>query len=82
MRSGRGRPRAHRAYALTSYPSGSALPTLSATQRRHILHRLVVAEAFEHYLQTRYIGHKRFSIEGTDALVPMLDAAIERLQGL
>jgi 2-oxoglutarate dehydrogenase complex dehydrogenase (E1) component-like enzyme len=52
-------------------------PALSATQRRHILHSLVVAEAFEHYLQTRYIGHKRFSIEGAEALIPLLDVLVE-----
>ena len=46
-------------------------------RRRDILHRLVVAEAFEQYLQTRYIGHKRFSIEGAEALIPLLDALVE-----
>jgi 2-oxoglutarate dehydrogenase E1 component len=52
-------------------------PTLSSALRRHILARLVVVEAFEQYLQTRYIGHKRFSIEGAETLIPLLDALVE-----
>lgn len=52
-------------------------PGLSATLRRDILHRLVVTETFEQYLQTRYIGHKRFSIEGVEALMPLLDTLVE-----
>ncbi len=41
--------------------------------RARILERLVRAEIFEHVMQTRYLGSKRFSLEGNDALIPLLD---------
>ncbi|MGH2768960.1 MAG: multifunctional oxoglutarate decarboxylase/oxoglutarate dehydrogenase thiamine pyrophosphate-binding subunit/dihydrolipoyllysine-residue succinyltransferase subunit, partial [Actinomycetota bacterium] len=44
----------------------------------HILHKLNEAEAFERFLHQRYVGHKRFSLEGAEALIPMLDAILER----
>jgi 2-oxoglutarate dehydrogenase E1 component len=52
-------------------------PELSGDDRRAILERLVTAETFEQFLQARYPGQKRFSLEGGDALVPLLDALIE-----
>lgn len=51
-------------------------PPLSVEERRTILRRLTQAEAFERFLHTSFPGQKRFSIEGTDALVPMLDTII------
>ncbi|MEO6748922.1 MAG: 2-oxoglutarate dehydrogenase E1 component, partial [Casimicrobiaceae bacterium] len=47
-------------------------------QRRHILERLTAAETLERYLHTRYVGQKRFSGEGGDTLIPMLDHLIQR----
>jgi len=52
-------------------------PDLSADDRRAILERLVTAELFEHFLQARYPGQKRFSLEGGEALIPLLDALVE-----
>ena len=49
---------------------------LSLEDKRRILQKLNAAEAFERFLHTRYIGHKRFSLEGGESLVPMLDAII------
>ena len=49
---------------------------LTLDDKRQILHKLNAAEAFERFLHTRYIGHKRFSIEGGESVVPMLDAII------
>jgi len=46
---------------------------LEAGDRRRILGNLVRAEAFERFLHTKYIGHKRFSLEGCEALIPLLD---------
>ncbi|HEX5050674.1 MAG TPA: multifunctional oxoglutarate decarboxylase/oxoglutarate dehydrogenase thiamine pyrophosphate-binding subunit/dihydrolipoyllysine-residue succinyltransferase subunit [Planctomycetota bacterium] len=43
-----------------------------------ILDKLVEAEAFEQFLHTRFVGHKRFSLEGGDTLVPVLDALLDR----
>ncbi len=48
----------------------------SLEEKRAILHKLNAAEAFERFLHTRYIGHKRFSLEGGESVVPMLDAII------
>ena len=50
----------------------------SAEQRKHILERLTAAETLERYLHTRYVGQKRFSGEGGDSLIPMLDRLIEK----
>jgi 2-oxoglutarate dehydrogenase E1 component len=52
-------------------------PALAPEACRQILARLVAAEEFERFLQTRYIGHKRFSLEGGEALIPLLDRLIE-----
>ncbi|MGH9051014.1 MAG: multifunctional oxoglutarate decarboxylase/oxoglutarate dehydrogenase thiamine pyrophosphate-binding subunit/dihydrolipoyllysine-residue succinyltransferase subunit, partial [Acidimicrobiia bacterium] len=43
-------------------------------EKRRILERLNAAEAFERFLHTKYLGHKRFSLEGAESVVPMLDA--------
>ncbi len=48
-----------------------------AVDRRRILEQLVRSEVFEETIQTRYIGSKRFSIEGVAALIPFLLTAIE-----
>ncbi len=52
---------------------GPPEPVTSAEKHR-ILERLNAAEAFERYLHTKYLGQKRFSLEGAETLVPMLDA--------
>lgn len=48
-------------------------PTLSPDQCRHILERLTAAEGLEKYLHTGYVGQKRFSLEGGESLIVMLD---------
>jgi len=53
-------------------------PTYPPEQRRHILERLTAAETLERYLHTKYVGQKRFSGEGGDTMIPMLDLLIER----
>ncbi|MBP1620053.1 MAG: 2-oxoglutarate dehydrogenase, subunit [Acidobacteria bacterium] len=53
---------------------GVARPSwLGAGDKRRILTQLNAAEAFERFLHTKYIGHKRFSLEGAESLIPMLD---------
>ena len=52
-------------------------PELSADDARAILFQLVAAEEFERFLHTRYIGQKRFSIEGGESLIPLLNTLIE-----
>jgi len=44
--------------------------------KRRILERLNAAEAFERFLHTKYLGHKRFGLEGAESLIPMLDAIL------
>jgi 2-oxoglutarate dehydrogenase E1 component len=53
-------------------------PSYSAEQRKHILERLTAAETLERYLHTKYVGQKRFSGEGSETLIPMLDLLIQR----
>ena len=53
-------------------------PNYNAEQRRHILERLTAAETLERYLHTKYVGQKRFSGEGAETLIPMLDLLIQR----
>lgn len=51
---------------------------LDAFSRQRTLERLTAAEGLERYLHTKYVGQKRFSLEGGDALIPMLDTLIRR----
>jgi 2-oxoglutarate dehydrogenase E1 component len=53
-------------------------------EQKHILGRLNVAEAFETFLQTKYVGQKRFSLEGGETVIALLDAVLSKAteQGL
>src|SRR4029453_16590578 len=53
-------------------------PRYTPEERKHILERLTAAETLERYLHTKYVGQKRFSGEGGDTLIPMLDRLIEK----
>ncbi|MDD1713433.1 MAG: 2-oxoglutarate dehydrogenase E1 component, partial [Methanoregulaceae archaeon] len=55
-------------------------PEFSPEVKRHILERLTAAETLERYLHTRFVGQKRFSLEGGESLIPLLDQLI-RLSG-
>lgn len=52
-------------------------PNFSAAQKRHILKKLNEAVSFENFLHTKYVGQKRFSLEGGESLIPALDTLIE-----
>ena len=56
---------------------GRNRPTLKTAERANILRQLLSADAFEEFLQVRYVGQKRFSLEGAGTLIPMLDVMIE-----
>ena len=51
-------------------------PNLSAEAAHRVLARLIAAEEFEQFLHTRYIGQKRFSLEGGESMVPLLDELV------
>ncbi len=52
-------------------------PNFSTEHKKHILKKLNEAVAFESFLHTKYVGQKRFSLEGGESLIPALDALIE-----
>ena len=51
-------------------------PRTPRDEQLRILHKLNSAEAFESFLQTKYVGQKRFSLEGGESVIPVLDAMI------
>ncbi len=53
-------------------------PSYTPEFRKHILERLTAAETLERYLGTKYVGQKRFSGEGGDTMIPMLDHLIQK----
>jgi 2-oxoglutarate decarboxylase len=59
--------------------SGKHRIALSPERRREILRRLTRVEAFERYLRKTFLGQKTFSVEGVDALVPMIEEMLELL---
>ena len=52
-------------------------PNFSQDQKKHILKKLNQAVSFENFLHTKYVGQKRFSLEGGESLIPALDAVVE-----
>lgn len=53
-------------------------PSFNAERKKHILKKLNQAVSFEGFLHTKYVGQKRFSLEGNESLIPGLDAIVER----
>ena len=49
-----------------------------AAQKKRILQRLSAAEGLERYLHTKYVGQKRFSLEGGDSMIPLMDELVQR----
>jgi 2-oxoglutarate dehydrogenase E1 component len=60
------------------FEQGMVAPGLSDEERRLILEKLTGAEGIERYLHTRFVGQKRFSLEGGESLIPMLDDLIQQ----
>ncbi len=52
-------------------------PNFNPDQKKHILNKLNQAVSFENFLHTKYVGQKRFSLEGGESLIPALDTMIE-----
>ncbi len=55
----------------------SNTPQFDVKQKKHILHKLNQAVAFENFLHKKFVGQKRFSLEGAESLIPALDALVE-----
>ncbi|MEN3265706.1 multifunctional oxoglutarate decarboxylase/oxoglutarate dehydrogenase thiamine pyrophosphate-binding subunit/dihydrolipoyllysine-residue succinyltransferase subunit [Pseudonocardia sp.] len=47
-------------------------------EQKYVLSKLNAAEAFETFLQTKYVGQKRFSLEGGETVIPLLDAVLDK----
>lgn len=52
-------------------------PNFKADEKKHMLHKLNQAVVFEQFLHKKFVGQKRFSLEGGESLIPALDALIE-----
>jgi 2-oxoglutarate dehydrogenase E1 component len=59
------------------FQEGRLKGSFTPEERRNILWQLTAAEGLERYLHTKYVGQKRFSLEGADALIPLLDDLIQ-----
>lgn len=59
----------------------AGMPKPTNAEQKYILQKLNAAEAFENFLQTKYVGQKRFSLEGAESLIPLMDAAIDTAAG-
>ena len=53
-------------------------PKVSAAEQKRLLQKLTEAEHLERYLHTKYVGQKRFSLEGGESLIPSIDEVIQR----
>ena len=58
--------------------STRATGTFTVEEKQHILDRITAAEGLERYLHTKYVGQKRFSLEGGESFIASLDALIQR----
>ena len=67
-----------RVWLQTRLESIRSQPSYDAEMKKHILERLTAAETLEKYLHTRYVGQKRFSGEGGESMIPMLDHLLQR----
>lgn len=54
------------------------IPSFTDKERKHIYHHLKQAVGFENFIHKKFVGQKRFSLEGAESLIPALDAVIEK----
>lgn len=69
---------AERAWFQQRLESNKARPTFTAETKRRILENLIAADGLEKYLGAKYVGQKRFSLEGGDSLIPLIDHLIQQ----
>ena len=72
------RTRASAAGSRSAWSRAATGPTSTAPRKLRILKSLHYAELFERFLHTRYTGQKRFSLEGAETLIPVLEAIVEK----
>jgi 2-oxoglutarate dehydrogenase E1 component len=60
------------------FQTGRMRHRFSVEEKRNLLWQLTAAEGLERYLHTKYVGQKRFSLEGGDALIPLLDDLVQQ----
>lgn len=61
--------------------SNKNIPGFTNEQKKHILYKLIQAENFEKFIDKKYIGHKRFSLEGSETIIPVLDMILNLSAG-
>ena len=66
-----------RQWLLNRIESGDLQKTISSEEKKQILKRLISVEGFEDFLQKTFVGQKRFSIQGLEMMVPMLDQVVK-----
>ena len=70
--------RAQRQWIQERIEPSRAAPKVSPQEQKRLLQKLTEAEHLERYLHTRYVGQKRFSLEGGESLIPSIDELIQR----
>lgn len=59
----------------------AGMPKPTNAEQKYILQKVNAAEAFENFLHTKYVGQKRFSLEGAESLIPLMDAIVDTAAG-
>ena len=54
------------------------IPSFDDAAKKMILEKLIIAETFEHFLHNKFVGHKRFSLEGSETLISVLDLILNK----
>ncbi len=72
------RPREAAQWLQKKMESCQNTPNFSIEEKKRILHKLNQAVIFENFLHTKFVGQKRFSLEGSESIIPALDAIIEK----
>ena len=68
----------HKRWWQQKLESARTNPQLSAEQKKHVLNRLTAAEGLERFLHTKYVGQKRFSLEGGESFIVSMDELINQ----
>ena len=69
---------AEKRWIQSCFESVRGVPTYPSEVKQQLLDQLTAAEGLERYLHTKYVGQKRFSLEGGESLIPLLDELIQR----